>query len=71
MTSNTKVQQWLELHNLIPKESFPAALRRMSREYQKANNIRKLDEVYQKIGVRKEYIYYWENHPYGAQTKKF
>ncbi len=71
MIDNLKVKQWLALHNIIPEESFAAALRRLSKEYQKENHIRKLEDVYRKIGVRKEYIYYWENHPYSAQTKKF
>lgn len=71
MIDNLKVKQWLALHNIVPEESFAAALCRLSKEYQKENHIRKLEDVYRKIGVRKEYIYYWENHPYSTQTKKF
>lgn len=71
MADNAAIVQWMKLHNLIPKESFAAALRRLAGQYQKENHIRRIEDVYQKIGLRKECLYYWEKHPYSAQTKKF
>lgn len=71
MENNAAIAQWMKQHNLIPKESFAAALRRLARHYQRENHIRSMEDVYQKIGLRKEYLYYWEKHPYSTQTKNF
>lgn len=71
MANNAAIAQWMKQHNLIPEESFAAALRRLAEQYQKENHIRSMEDVYQKIGLRKEYLYYWEKHPYSAQTKNF
>lgn len=70
-SQNSKVSQWLAEHRLVPEESFACALKRLCQTYQKKNNIRCLDEIYRKIGIRKEYIYYWMNHPYSVRTKNF
>ena len=71
MANNATIVQWMKLHDLILKESFVEALRRLARQYQKENHIRRMEDVYQKIGICKEYLYYWEKHPYSAQTKNF
>ncbi len=68
--NNPKLNQWLTDHNIMLNESFPSALRRLSKQFQAANGIRTLQEVYRIIGIKKEYLYYWEQHPYNTQTKK-
>ena len=70
-TENNYVKEWLRQHNVVLSESFADALLKMAKEYKKANGIRNLSEIYQKIGVSKECLYYWKNNPYGTQTKKF
>lgn len=70
-TENSYVKEWLRQHNAVLAESFTDALMRMAKEYKKANGIRTLSEIYQKIDVSKECLYYWKKNPYGAQTKKF
>ena len=69
-TNTSKAYQWLTKHNLVLNEGFPAALRALSKNYQLTHGIHTLQEVYQHIGLKKEYLYYWEKHPNNTQTKK-
>lgn len=69
-TENSYVKEWLRQHNVVLAESFADVLMRMAKEYKKAYGIRTLSDIYQKIGVSKECLYYWKQNPYGAQTKK-
>ena len=56
-TNTSKAYQWLITHNLVLDEGFSAALRNLSKAYQLTHGIHTLQEVYQKIGTTKEYIY--------------
>mgnify|MGYP001167155331 CR=1 FL=1 len=60
----------VEKGNVIVEESFVNDLKRSAKLYQKKNSIRRLEEVYSLIGVKKEYIYYWEKHLFSTQQKK-
>lgn len=68
---NTKATTWLYNHGMLLEESFTQSLKELAQIYKKQNQIRRLDDVYKLIGTRKEYLYYWENHPHSMQTKKF
>lgn len=68
--NNNKAMQWLAQRGQIPKEGFVSALSRLSKHYKKKHKIKNLNEVYQMLGTRKEYIYYWKQHPYSTQTNK-
>lgn len=68
---NKKTISWLCKHGIELDESFTQALKILAIRYKNHNNLKSLDEVYKLIGARKEYIYYWKNHPYSTQTKNF
>jgi hypothetical protein len=64
-----KTYEWLAQRGIELDESFAQSLGNLAKTYQKANSIRKLDDVYKLIGTRKQYISHWENNPSSTQTK--
>ncbi len=62
---------WLAAKGVHLEESFTDALRKAAYDYMVKNHIRSIEEVYRRLGVRKEYLYYWRTHPNGMQTKNF
>ncbi|MDR1964742.1 MAG: hypothetical protein LBQ50_13290 [Planctomycetaceae bacterium] len=69
--NNQETYEWLAKRGIELEEGFMQSLRDLAKTYQKENGIRKLDDVYKLIGVRKQYISYWKNNPSSTQTKKF
>ncbi|WP_277409175.1 hypothetical protein [Lacrimispora xylanisolvens] len=45
-----KTRQWLDDHGVILEESFYTALNNLAKDYKKTNDLRLLEEVYQKLG---------------------
>lgn len=68
---NKKAISWLYKHEIELDESFTQTLKKLAIIYKKQNHLKRLDDVYKLIGTHKEYISYWENHPYSTQTKNF
>jgi len=62
---------WLDERGIELEESFVQALRNLAAAYKKENNIKRLEDVYNLIGVRKQYLSHWESNPSSTQTKKF
>nr|WP_314465693.1 hypothetical protein [uncultured Clostridium sp.] len=65
-----KTKQWLDDHGVILEESFYTALNNLAKDYKKAYDIRLLEDVYQKLGVNKQAVSWWKNHPYSTQTRE-
>lgn len=68
--NNQKTYEWLIKHDIELEEGFVHVLRNLAKTYQKGNNIKRLEDVYNLIGVRKQNISYWESNPSSTQTKK-
>lgn len=67
---NKKVQLWLDERGIKLEESFPDALKMLAKQFQKEHGIKTIAEVYQLIGLKKQYLAYWAKNPYSVQTKK-
>lgn len=65
-----KTKQWLDDHGVILEESFYTALNNLARVYQETNGIRLLEDVYLILGVKKQAVSWWKNHPYSTQTRE-
>lgn len=65
-----KTRQWLDDHGVILEESFYTALNNLAKDYKKTNDLRLLEEVYQKLGVNKQAVSWWKNHPCSTQTRQ-
>lgn len=68
--TNNKAEKWLEEREIKLDESFPMALKRMAKSYQKANGIKNIEDVYYLIGLKKQYVAYWTKNPNNIQSKK-
>ena len=65
-----KTRQWLDVHGVILEESFYTALNNLAKDYKRTNDLRLLEEVYQKLGVNKQAVSWWKNHPCSTQTRQ-
>ncbi|MBE5981189.1 MAG: hypothetical protein E7249_19000 [Paenibacillaceae bacterium] len=65
-----KTKQWLDDHGVILEESFYTALNNLAKDYKKTNDLKLLEEVYQKLGVNKQAVSWWKNHPCSTQTRQ-
>lgn len=65
-----KTKLWLNDHGVILEESFYTALNNLAKSYKVSNDIRLLEEVYQKLGVNKQAVSWWKNHPYSTQARE-
>lgn len=68
--TNDNAVKWLEERKIKLEESFPMALKRLAKTFQKENGIKNIEEVYSLIGLKKQYIAYWLKNPNSVQTKK-
>lgn len=66
---NVKIQNWLEKLDIKLQESFAESLKKLAQEFQKEHNIVNIEKVYALLGIKKQYITYWEQHPYSTQAK--
>ncbi len=65
-----KTYKWLAMHNVMLEDCFSQSLMSLAKTYQKKHAIRRLDDVYRRLlGIRKQLVSYWENHPASTQTK--
>jgi transcriptional regulator with XRE-family HTH domain len=69
--NHKRVRQWLDARKLTLEEDFPTALRRLARDYKRANGLKTVDGIYLQIGVSKQDISYWASNPGRTQTRKF
>lgn len=67
---NKKVAKWLQNHGITLQSSFSAELKRLCKIYQKTHNVSNIEKVYELLGVKKQYLYYWENKQISHRIKK-
>lgn len=67
---NKKVEKWLEERGIKLKESFPMALKRLAKSFQKENGIKNIEDVYSLLGLKKQYLAYWTKNSHSVQSKK-
>ncbi|WP_286033953.1 hypothetical protein [Fusobacterium necrogenes] len=68
--NNKKYLKWLKENKVVLEESFCTALKNLAIEYKNKNGIKYLKDAYEKFGIKKEYLYYWERHKISTQQKK-
>lgn len=69
--NNKKCLKWLEDNKVVLEESFCTALKNLAIEYKNKNSIKYLKDAYKILGIKKEYLYYWERHEGSTQQKKY
>lgn len=67
---NNDATMWLSVRGIVLEENFTDALKKIAKKYQKINNIKNIKNVYNIIELKKQYLYYWQNHPSYIQQKK-
>lgn len=67
---NKKVAKWLLNHGITLQSSFSEELKRLCKIYQKTYNVSNIEKVYELLGIKKQYLYYWENKQISYRIKK-
>lgn len=68
--TNKKVEKWLGERGIKLEESFPMALKRLSKAFQKESGIKNIEDVYSLLGFKKPYIIYLQKNSNSVQSKK-
>ncbi|MDR2883486.1 MAG: lipid II flippase MurJ [Deferribacteraceae bacterium] len=67
--NNYKIFRWLAERKIPLDVGFAQSLSDLAAEYQRRNHIRRIDEVYKLIGIRRQLLFHWRMNPYSTQTK--
>lgn len=68
--NHQKTLQWLHNHQIVLEESFTSRLKTYAVRYQKSCSIPDLNTVYKMLGISKQTVSWWKNHPdcYGERS---
>lgn len=67
---NKLEMQWLKSKGIVLDTGFVEAIKALSQNYKKAHNIKNVEKVYDMLGIKKQYLSYWEQNPYSVRSKK-
>lgn len=67
---NKLEMKWLQTRGISLEQEFVSALKNMAQVYKKANNITNVEKVYDMLGIKKQYLSYWEQNPNSLSSKK-
>ena len=68
---NNKLEmEWLRRNSLYLEKSFVQTFKHMAQKYKLEHNISNVEKVYKLLGIRKQYLSYWEQHTHSLRFKK-
>ncbi len=68
---NSEVENWLYARGIKLQESFSVALKKLAENLKKEHGSKNIETVYSLIGIKKQYLSYWREHPNSSQQKNF
>lgn len=67
---NKLEMEWLRRNSLYLEKSFVQTFKHMAQTYKLEHNISNVEKVYKLLGIRKQYLSYWEQHTHSLRFKK-
>lgn len=68
---NNKLEmEWLRRNSLYLEKSFVQTFKHMAQKYKLEHNISNVEKVYKLLGIRKQYLSYWEQRTHSLRFKK-
>ena len=67
---NKLEMEWLRKNSLYLEKSFIQTFKHMAQTYKLKHNISNVEKVYKLLGIRKQYLSYWEQHANSLRFKE-